>query len=126
MSHDTQYLGDFSLMSDRAIAAELSGRLKRTRLNANLTQAELAARSGLSLRTVIRAESGETGTTILALIALLRALGRLDSLESFLPSPPPSPLMARERDAPYRRRASKPRKATTEDTSGGWKWGDET
>ncbi len=112
-------------MSDRAIAAELALRLKRTRLNANLTQAELAARSGLSLRTVIRAESGETGTTLLALIALLRALGRLDSLDSFLPPPPPSPLMAREREPAYRRRASKPRKEAKGEADGGWKWGDE-
>jgi transcriptional regulator with XRE-family HTH domain len=126
MSHQEGYKEELSLMSDRAIAAELAGRLKRTRLNANLTQAELAARSGLSLRTVIRAESGETGTTILALIALLRALGKLDSLDSFLPAPPPSPLMARERETPYRRRASKPRKATAPETGSGWKWGDET
>jgi transcriptional regulator with XRE-family HTH domain len=81
-------------MSDRAIAAELALRLKRTRLNANLTQAELAARSGLSLRTVIRAES-EKRVPPPGADRPARALGRLDSLDSFLPRPRPA-LYARE------------------------------
>jgi putative transcriptional regulator len=125
MSHNNAYHIVFSLMSDRAVAAELCRRLKLARLNANLTQAELASRAGLSLRTVIRAESGETGTTLLTLIALLRALGKLDSLETFLPVPPPSPLMVREKETPYRRRASKPRKQPEAGERGGWTWGDE-
>ena len=108
------------------IAAELSRRLRLARLNANIAQSELADRSGLSLRTVIRAESGESGTTLLTLIAMLRALGKLASLDLFLPEAPLSPLEVHERAARPRQRASKPRKEANAEDEGGWKWGDET
>ena len=42
-------------MSPAAMAEELGNRLKQARLNADLTQAELASRTGLNRRTILNA-----------------------------------------------------------------------
>lgn len=78
-------------MSDRAILQTLGERLKQERLNQNLTQAELAARSGMSVIVVHRVEAG-FGCTLNNLIRILRTLGKLEDLEYFLPEPGPSPI----------------------------------
>lgn len=55
-------------MSPAAIADELGNRLKQTRLNADLTQAEVASRSGLNRRTILNAEKGKVQLENLAAI----------------------------------------------------------
>jgi transcriptional regulator with XRE-family HTH domain len=103
------------------IEQELGHRLKQRRLELNLSQAEVAERSGLGRRTVTAIENGE-GSTLTTLISMLRALQALHHLEQLLPDPGPSPLLlAKLQEAP-RKYASKPRK-TTPPTE--WKWGDE-
>jgi transcriptional regulator with XRE-family HTH domain len=110
------------LMSDTQIEQELGNRLKNHRLDLNLTQEEVAERSGLSRRTISAIENGE-GSTLGTLIAMLRALNALDTLESFLPDPGISPIAMTSmlQDAP-RKYASKPRKTPPATP---WKWGDE-
>ncbi len=109
-------------MSDTQIEQELGNRLKNHRLDLNLTQEEVAERSGLSRRTISAIENGE-GSTLGTLIAMLRALNALDTLESFLPDPGISPIAMTSmlQDAP-RKYASKPRKTPPATP---WKWGDE-
>ncbi len=46
-------------MSPIAIAEELGNRLKQVRLNADLTQAEVASRAGLNRRSILNAEKGK-------------------------------------------------------------------
>ena len=46
-------------ISPAAIAEDLGNRLKQARLNANVAQAEVAARTGLNRRTIINAEKGK-------------------------------------------------------------------
>lgn len=46
--------------TDAAVLAELGDRLSRRRLQRNLTQAQLAREAGVSKRTVIRLERGES------------------------------------------------------------------
>ena len=48
--------------SDQAILQELGARIANTRLERNLTQADLAKEAGVSKRTVERLESGEVAT----------------------------------------------------------------
>lgn len=109
-------------MSNTQIEQELGNRLKNHRLDLNLTQDEIASRSGLSRRTITAIENGE-GSTLGTLIAMLRALNALDTLESFLPDPGISPIamtsMVQETPRKY---ASKPRKTPPATP---WKWGDE-
>lgn len=49
-----------------------------------LTQAQLADRSGVSLATVTRLESGDGNVTLESLLRILRALGIMDSLTTAL------------------------------------------
>lgn len=49
-----------------------------------LTQAQLADRSGVSLATVARLESGEGNVRLESLLRILRALGLVDSLTKAL------------------------------------------
>jgi transcriptional regulator with XRE-family HTH domain len=109
-------------LSNPQIEQELGKRLKGRRLDLNLSQEQIATRSGLSRRTITAIENGE-GSTLTTLIALLRALNALDTLENFLPDPGISPMAMTSmlQDAP-RKYASKPRK-TPPPTP--WKWGDE-
>ncbi len=78
------------LLSNTQIEIELGRRLRSERLERNLTQEEVAGRSGLSRRTITAIENGE-GSSLSSLIALLRALGALSTLENFLPPRGPSP-----------------------------------
>jgi len=48
----------FDRMSPADIAEQLGDRLKQTRLNADLTQADLASRTGLTRRTILNAGKG--------------------------------------------------------------------
>lgn len=109
-------------LSNPQIEQELGKRLKDRRLDLNLSQTEVATRSGLARRTITAIENGE-GSTLTTLIALLRAMNSLDTLESFLPDPGISPiaLTSMLQDAP-RKYSSKPRKTPTPKP---WKWGDE-
>ena len=110
------------LLTTPQIEEELGRRLKRRRLELNLSQEGAALHSGLSRRTITGIEHGQ-GATLASLIDLLRALDAMDILENFLPKPGPSPLqMARLREEPLRRYASKPRRYPK---AGEWKWGDE-
>lgn len=109
------------LLTNSQVEAELGKRLKRFRLERNLSQTEVATRSGLSRRTITAIENGE-GSTLSTFIALLRALHALDVLDAFLPDYGISPvamMMVQEKPAKY---ASKPRKARN---AAPWKWGDE-
>lgn len=110
------------LLSNDQVESELGKRLRAERLERNLTQEEVAERSGLSRRTITAIENGE-GSSLSTLIALLRALGALSTLESFLPPRGPSPIaLSRLKEEPVRYHASKPRKPPAATP---WKWGDE-
>lgn len=112
----------FQYLSNPQVEKELGARLKQHRLDRNLSQAEIAKRSGLARRTITAIENGE-GSTLTTLITLLRALNALDTLEGFLPDPGFSPIaMTRLQDAPQIKYASKPRRTPAPTP---WKWGDE-
>jgi len=104
------------------ILVELGERLSRLRLDRNLKQAELAAKAGVSLRTVQRLESGAVATHLSGFIRVCRALNLLDRLESFLPEPIPSPIaQIQSRGRPRRRASGAP---PAERAAGRWTWGE--
>jgi transcriptional regulator with XRE-family HTH domain len=74
-------------------------------LSQNLSQAEIAQRSGISLRTLKYVEGGRDAG-IGTLIRILRALDRLDRLEAFLPESGPSPVQLARMKGQERKRAS--------------------
>lgn len=92
-------------MTDSAVLAGLGERVARTRLQRNLTQAILAEEAGVSKRTLVRLEAGES-TQLTNLIRILRALGLLGNLEALVPPPVPSPLEELRSQTRRRKRAS--------------------
>ncbi|MGR0115931.1 helix-turn-helix domain-containing protein [Ralstonia pseudosolanacearum] len=94
-------------LTPREIEAELGECLKKLRVHRNLDQATLAARAGISVRTLRNLEGG-SGSSLHTLIQVARALGREQWFETIAPVPTINPLMLTRTAAP-RQRASKPR-----------------
>ena len=63
---------------------DLGAKLKRLRLNKNLDQKTLAARSGVSVRALRNLEAG-SGSTVKTLLSVVRALGRESWLDTVAP-----------------------------------------
>ena len=101
---------NFEAMSERAVLEELGRRLQAQRLNANLAQAEVARKAGVSRRGLQNLESGRVCTLSL-LIRVLRALGKLQQLEALLPETGPSPIQLAKLKGRERQRASGSRKS---------------
>ena len=92
-------------MSDSAILAELGARIQQTRLNADVTQVEVARKAGISRGALRLLEAGR-GSTLASLVRVLRALDQLAALDSFLPAPGPSPVQLARLKGKRRQRAS--------------------
>ncbi|MBN3780892.1 helix-turn-helix domain-containing protein [Burkholderia sp. Ac-20345] len=87
---------------------ELGNSLRTLRLHRNLDQATLAARAGISVRSLRNLESGN-GSSLHTLIEVVRTLGRESWLELIAPIPTINPVMMTRHAIP-RQRASKPRR----------------
>jgi len=98
----------FDKMSPMAIAEQLGERLKQARLNANLTQAEVASRTGLNRRTILNAEKGKV--QLKNLVAILLSLGMVEQINIFLPVQEISPLQLAKLEGKKRQRASRSQK----------------
>jgi putative transcriptional regulator len=92
-------------MSPAAIAEELGNRLKQARLNADLTQAEVASRAGLNRRTILNAEKGKV--QLENLVAILVSMDMADQLNMFIPAQEVSPIQLAKLKGRERQRASK-------------------
>ncbi len=83
---------------------ELGNRLKQTRINASLTQSQLADIIGKSRTAVERAERGKCNlNTFVSILVALDADGQLALL---LPESPPSPVLLAKAKGKQRKRAS--------------------
>ena len=102
---------DYYGMSDKAILAETGLRLKKKRLRKNLSQQELAERTGLSRNTISDMESSGS-TTLHNFIRTLRALDALNDLDQLLPEPGISPVQMVRMKGKTRMRASGKRMKT--------------
>lgn len=97
---------DWYTLSDIAVVQALGRNLQLIRLNQNISQQELAEKTGLSRLTVSQVENGRPAS-VLTLVQLLRALERLDILETLETSASISPLQAARLVRQQRRRASR-------------------
>ena len=124
--------------SDELLLRELGAKLARERLGKNLTQAQLAAQAGISLRTLSRIERGSGAALMSAFIRVCRALGLADRFATLVPEAQPSPMEQLKMQGRQRRRASGRRAAKyslpetdaekfmVAEPAPEWKWGDET
>ena len=78
-------------MTDAEIMAELGRRLQALRKRRKLSVVAAAERTGLSRRTVHRAEGGDN-PTLATLLRLLRLYGRTEALDTFVAEPEVSPM----------------------------------
>jgi transcriptional regulator with XRE-family HTH domain len=122
-AHETGWDGDAEALRG------LGERLAARRLERNQTQAQLAKLAGVSLRTVVRLESGES-SQLTNLVRVLRALGLLgplmESLATLAPQPQSRPLVQLRSRARVRQRASPRRDEPATGAPAKWKWGDES
>lgn len=92
-------------LSDAAIVRHLGTFIKKTRLQKNYTQTQLATRAGLNRYTIGQIENGES-ITLSTLIQLLRALDSLYVLDQFSTSDEISPIEYAKLKKKERKRAS--------------------
>ncbi|MGC6427396.1 MAG: helix-turn-helix domain-containing protein [Akkermansiaceae bacterium] len=111
-------------LDDTSLEGVIGERMKRHRLNLNLSQSELSEKAGVARRTITSVENGQGGT-LSTLIRLLRAMDKLDLLQDFLSEPELSPEQERKakrgklQQRKYSSRPSESEKAIA------WTWGDE-
>ena len=71
-------------MSSNFVISELGNRIKQYRINLQITQAELAKMTGISLRNIVRIEKGED-TQVKNVIKILSALHLQNNLDLLIP-----------------------------------------
>ena len=104
-----------NMKSPEAITEQLGQRLKQARLNADMTQAEVAEFAGVSRKVVLNAEKGKV--QLEALVAIMLALNLTSQLDLFLPDQEISPLQLAKLKGKKRKRASGMRKGKTTETA---------
>ncbi len=83
--------------SNAQLISELGGRFRDYRLFSNLTQREVAAKSGVSVFTISQFEKGDARNIGLGtVLSLLRSIGFLGEVEKVLPPLPPLPIRVRK------------------------------
>ncbi len=87
------------------ILVTVGARMRVERLNQNLTRAELAKRSGVSVTTISRCEHGGNVATE-SLVRMMRGLNTESRLDAAFPDTAPSPLDVVERGNTERQRAT--------------------
>lgn len=95
----------FDGWTDEAIVDEMGRRLKKERLNRNLTRSEIATKAGISIKTIQNVEDGK-GTTVTSLVRLMRALGLVARFDALVPEPGLSPIELLKLQGRERKRAS--------------------
>ena len=116
-----KYPIDFSIATSNQIESALCNKLENIRLARNMTQEKLANDAGVSLRTIVRLESGK-GVSLDTFIRILIALGIQQNLETLLPDPSIRPIERVNLKGNERKRASS---KSTELEKKPWLWGDE-
>ena len=114
-----------TLLTDEAILVELGERFARSRINSQLTQADVAEQAGISKRTVERIEAGASAQ-LSSVIRLLRVLDLLPNLERLVPESEVSPMDLLKRKGKQRQRVSSRKAVNQINESPACTWGDDT
>jgi len=106
--------------SNEIVMKELGQRIQDIRIAMNLTQAQMADRSGVGLRTVARIENGE-GVKVESVLNILRVLGILGNLNELIQEQVLAPTQIID-IGKKRKRVTATKKKREKST---WVWGDE-
>ena len=103
-------LDNIYILTDTELCNRIAAKIKTVRLKQNMSQAELADKSGVSISTIKRMEDGEV-KNFESLIRVLRTLGKLDIFVPLVEEEQLSPNeyyeLASKASKPKRKRASK-------------------
>ena len=114
-----------SELADKAVLQEIGDRLERRRIDAGLTQAQLAEEAGISKRTVERIAAGSS-TDFAMLLRVLRVLNLLEALDQLVSDLPQSPLVLLKGRGRTRQRVGHPRRppdaTAAPKRASPWKW----
>jgi putative transcriptional regulator len=102
---------DWYSMTNNRIELEIGLKIKHNRLKRNLTQLELANKTGMSRVSISKIERGK-GVTLTSLIEILRMLHLLQNLEFLFPEDEISPIELIKLKKGKRLRASSNKKNT--------------
>lgn len=83
---------DIYASTDTRLVELIGSKIRSLRLNRNMSQASLAANSGVAVTVVQRLEKG-VGCTLFNLVKILRGLQQLELLNDFFKENPVSPRM---------------------------------
>lgn len=114
------YNTNFQIANSEQIEKEICLRVEKIRLSRNISQEQLAAESGVSLRTVGRLEKGQ-GVSFDTFLRVLIALGIQQNLDALLPDPGIRPV-ERVKSKGRERKRARPSSKTPKTK---WIWGDE-
>lgn len=92
------------VVSPTALAAQFGERVKKARLNANISQQHLAKKVGLSVKSIKNAEKGRCQFE--TMVAILMALGKADQLDLVLSASNISPIQLAKLQGKQRQRAA--------------------
>ena len=107
--------------NNETILKEMGRRIADVRIAISLTQEELAARAGVSLRTIERIEKGNS-VNVDKILNVLRAVQCLSALEVLVPAQELSPAEFFQGKKKRKRVSAKMKQASRPE----WKWGDES
>jgi len=110
---------DYSIATSEQINMALCKQLENIRLARNLTQAQLAKESGVSIGTIRRLEVGE-GVSLNTFIRVLIALGLEQNLKILLPDTSIRPI---ERVRPGKKERKRARPDHQNNKKATWTWG---
>lgn len=110
-------------LTDQAVLAEIGSYLSTRRLAADMTQAQLAERAGVSKRTLERAEAGES-IQLITFVRLLRELGLLSQFQQGFSVPSPSPMQQLAEKKGTYKTSKKQRVRQSEASNKNWEWGE--
>ena len=108
-------------MSDEVILREIGRRLVQYRIDAGLTQRELAEKAGVSNTTIERIEAGKISQMV-SYIRILKILGLVEKLNTLVPDSDINPLDILRMKGQARKRVS--RKVQKEEHNP-WVWGED-
>jgi transcriptional regulator with XRE-family HTH domain len=93
---------DFTFMNIKELTAEVGTRIRDLRVRRGLNQAELAARAGITNRTLSDLEGGK-GSSLETFLRVLKGLDALSGLEALAPKASVNPMALLNARAPRQR-----------------------
>ena len=100
--------------SDEAIILELCEKLRKLRRSCCISQTELARKSGVSIASIKRIETGSvTDINLCTLVKILRACGKLEGVAEFIPDVPESPFLIDQKTGKARKNCRSSYKTAT-------------